>query len=120
MIDVDVLALVIVIGLVLCAAIAIFSVHRSGNLFAWDIALVIAPPFAFLLALNGLNEPAETGVAPIIYPYLVLALSIVALQLRVFLLPLFGLSHRVCSVGTFFLAMGASAVFGALVKPWYE
>ncbi len=77
------LALFVVAALLLAASFPIGTAAKSKTLFASDIGLVLLPVPAFIACLLLFNEPAKTGWALIGYPFLVLAISVAALFLRV-------------------------------------
>jgi len=111
----------LLIGLsLLLSAPAFVVARRSASLFATDFALVAAPPFAFLLALVAFNEPAQTGWAPIGYPFAVLLAGVLMLQARVFIAPRLGFAPRSASTFVLFIAVVAASLFGAFTPPWYE
>lgn len=102
------------------AAIPAAVAHRSKSLYVTDLALLIAPLIGFLAALIAFNQPALTGWAFVLYPVIIVALTIVLFHLRVFLLPRFGISTRTASRGVLVFAVVASATLGAFVSPFYE
>jgi hypothetical protein len=102
------------------AAIAAAVAQRSNSLYATDLALLVAPPIGFLATLFAFNQPALTGWAFVLYPVLIVALTIALFHLRVFLLPRFGISTRMASRGMLAFSMFASATLGAFVSPFYE
>jgi hypothetical protein len=118
--SVGVFALFLVILALALAAVPAACASRSGLLFPADFALVFLPPPAFLAALWAFNEPAQTGWAIVVYPFLVLWLSVLALYIRVFLLARIGLNARSAALGTFLVVAVSAALFGAYVPPLYE
>jgi hypothetical protein len=102
------------------AIVPIRAAVRSGTFFASDVVLIAGPPIAFVGCLLLFNKPAQTGWALIGYPFLVLALSVVALWARVFLLPRTIASLQLVSYVFLAVAVTAAAIFGSAVPPWYE
>ena len=113
-------ALLVVSLLLLAATYPVRYAFRSKTLFATDIGLVLLPAPTFIASLLAFNEPAKTGWAVIGYPFLVLAISVAALFIRVFALPQVGIPPKVGSLVAVVLAVVAAAAFGAFVGPWYE
>jgi FtsH-binding integral membrane protein len=97
----------------------VLSAFRSHKLFVADVALLLTPPLVFIAALLAFNVPAQTGWALIVYPFLVLAVSVVGLYVRVYLLRRVW-PPRVAAVATLTVFVAGAALFGATVAPWYE
>ena len=113
-------ALLIVMVLLLAAVLPVRTAAQSKTLFATDIGLVLLPAPAFMACLATFNEPAQTGWATIGYPFLVLAVSVAALFVRVYALPPIGVSPKIGSLVALVFSVFAAAAFGAFVGPWYE
>ena len=113
-------ALYLLFALLVFAAIPLARARQTGSLHRADWGLVFVPGPTFVVALLALNDLAKTGWAVMVYPFLVLALSVIALWIRVFLLPKCGVPSRVASSVTFSVAVLAAALFGAFVPPLYE
>ena len=117
---VSTLALLIVGALLLCAAVPLRSAYLQRSLYLTDIASLLAPSPAFLLALHFFNLPAHIGWAGFIYPFLVLGAAVLLMYLRVFLLPLTGVRPRYLSWACLCLAIACATALGAWVPPWYD
>ena len=102
------------------SAISVVVARRSGTLFISDLALLIAPPLAFVIALVVFNEPALTGWAFLLYPLLIAALSVGLLHARVFVLCRMGVSAQTVSRILLGAAIVGSALLGTFVPPLYE
>lgn len=102
------------------AAIPSAVAYRSRTLYSTDLALFIVPVLGFLMALGLFNEPAPIGWAFLVYPFLLLALSVAVLHARVFLLPRLGLSARTASRGALTVTLLVGIALGMFVKPLYE
>jgi hypothetical protein len=113
-------ALVLVAVPLALAVVPVAAARRSRSLFATDIGLVILPAVAFVVSVGTFNEAAQIGWALIIYPFLIVWLSVAALYVRVFFLPRVGVRPSVGATGTLLLAIAAASAFGAMVAPWYE
>lgn len=110
----------ILTALLAFTAVPIVSARRSGGLLGTDIALLLAPAGAFLVALILFNKPALTGWAFILYPWLVLVCSVGALYVRVFLLSRLGVAASPASKACLVVCTLAAVVFGLLTPPLYE
>ena len=113
-------ALYLLLALLVFAAVPMAHAHQAGTLHRADWALIFVPAPTFVAALLAMNDLAKTGWAVMVYPFLVLALSVVALWIRVFLLPRFGVPSRAASSIAFAAAVLAAALFGTFVPPLYE
>lgn len=102
------------------AAIPTTVAYRSNTFYATDLALFVAPPFGFFVALGILNEQALTGWAFMLYPILILGLSVAAMHARVFLLPHLGVSARKASRGSLVATLAVAVALGMFVSPVYE
>lgn len=113
------LAITVMSVLLLLAVPPLVSAFRTHSLFLADVALLLVPAPVFVVALSAFNEPAKTGWAPIGFPFLVLAASVVGLYVRVHLLRRF-LPPRVAAVAMLVMFVVAAAVFGVVTPPWSE
>jgi hypothetical protein len=113
-------ALLLVVVPLALAVVPVVSAFRSRALFPADVGLVFLPALAFVAALLAFNEPAQTGWALIAYPFFVLWLCVLALYVRVFMLPRLGVNARRAAFGALLAAVMAAALFGAYVPPFYE
>lgn len=102
------------------AAIPSAVAYKTRTLYLTDLALFIAPVVGFLVALGLFNEPALTGWAFLVYPILLLALSVAVLHARVFLLPRLGLSARTASRGALAVTLLVGIALGTFVEPLHE
>jgi hypothetical protein len=76
--------LTIVLFLSVLGAAPIFFARRHGTLHIADFGIVLAPIAILLLTMTYLNRPVQIGWGTVIYSFLCLALSVVALYIRVF------------------------------------
>jgi hypothetical protein len=109
-----------VAALLVFVAVPVVWARRSGGLLETDIALLVVPAGAFLVALALFNKPALTGWAFILYPWLVLVCSVGVLYVRVFLLPRIGVAASVASKACLAVCTLAAVVFGSITPPFYE
>jgi hypothetical protein len=108
--------LVFVAALLLCAAPA-WKSRKFGEIFITDFFLLFSPTIAFFWAVVTYNIPAQTGLALIVYPGIVLALSTIPFALRVFALK--GLSPPRIWSAIFLVASCAIATyFSSIIAPW--
>src|SRR5437868_15402122 len=107
------LALSVVAVLLLCAVPAFVSASRQRALFGTDFALLLGPVVAFAVSLSMFNVPAQTGWALMLYPFVMLALSVVVLYIRVYLLRYVPVSPHALSMVAFIASSVAAALFGA-------
>ena len=117
---IEVLPLVAYAAWLASASVTAATAHRSKSLYVTDLALFVVPPISFLATLIAFNQTALTGWAFLLYPVLIVALTVGLFHLRVLLLPRLGMSTHAASRGSLVFAVVASATLGAFVRPLYE
>lgn len=115
------LVLIATLFTLVCLAVgALVHGRRRQTVHASDWVLLLAPAPLFFATAVLFNQPAHIGWALVLWPFLVFAIGVLSLCVRLLALPLLGLPGRVtAAVFSAFILIGA-ALWGAWVPPWYD
>lgn len=99
---------------------ALLHARKTRTLSFSDCALPIVPAASFLIGMEIFNSAAQVGYAFLVYPPLVIVLSLSLLYARVYFLGGVKASPRKLSFCILVAACTAAFLLGVAVPPWYE
>lgn len=113
--------LLVSIGLTALLAVpALALAKRAGNVTFADVVLPVAPAILFIGALLTFNQSAQIGLAIIIYPLGLMAVSLILLYMRVLVLGRSSEKRSGLPAALLVVACLFGLVLGLVVPPWYE